>query len=327
MAEQEMKNTQTAPVKPHNPGTQSIEDVPMFKKKRVVIPLFLAVLAVVAGGWYWYVHNNFFIGTDDAMVDANHVTISAKLMGRIIKLNVDDGDTVKAGDTLACLDDTDLNAQLAKVKASVRYLTRSAEISTVNLNKAKNDYARAEKQFNSKIVTQEQFDHASDALKLAEAQADMSQSQIATSQADLDVINTQINNTVIIAPFSGVIAKRWMMKGDIVQPGQAIYSLYEVKDVWVTANYEETKIHSIKPGMNADINLDAFPGKTLKGKVLWIGKTTASQFSLMPANNASGNFTKITQRVPVRISIDQSSIPKDVYLLPGLSSIVRILVR
>jgi membrane fusion protein, multidrug efflux system len=326
MAEQEIKTSQNTPPKALG-STQSIEDVPAFKKKRIVIPLFLTVVVVVIGGWYWYAHNSYFIGTDDAAIDANHVTISAKMMGRIVSLKFDEGDTVKQGDTLAKLDDTDLNAQLSKADASVRYLTRSAEISTVNLEKAKNDFARAEKQFKSTIITQEQYDHAGDALKLAQAQADMAQSQIATSQADIKIINTQINNSVILAPFAGVIAKRWMMQGDVIQPGQAIFSLYDTKNIWVTANYEETKIHSIKPGMNVEINIDAFPGKLMKGKVLWIGKTTAAQFSLMPANNASGNFTKITQRVPVRIAIDTTTSSKDIALIPGLSSTVRILVR
>jgi membrane fusion protein (multidrug efflux system) len=326
MAEQEMKTLQNTPPKT-NSGTQSIEDVPALKKKRVIIPIFISMVIVVIGGWSWYAHNSYFIGTDDAAIDANHVTISAKMMGRIVSLKFDEGDTVKQGDTLAKLDDTDLNAQLSKAEASVRYFTKSAEISTVNLEKTKNDFARAEKQYDSKIITQEQYDHAGDALKLAQAQADMALSQIVTSQADIKIISTQINNSVILAPFTGVIAKKWMMQGDVVQPGQAIFSLYDTRNIWVTANYEETKIHSINPGMNVDITLDAFPGKILKGKVLWIGKTTAAQFSLMPANNASGNFTKITQRVPVRIVIDTTVSPKDVALIPGLSSTVRILVR
>jgi membrane fusion protein, multidrug efflux system len=308
-------------------GDQPIDDVPMFKRKRVIVPLLIAVLVVVAGGWYWYAHTYSFIGTDDAFIDANRCTISSKLMGRISRLGADEGDTVRQGDTLVALDNSDLMSQLAKAEASVRYYTRSAEISAVNLEKAKDDFSRTEKQFKGGIATQEQFNHAQNALKLAEAQADMAQSQITTAQADHNIIETQLGNCFVTAPFTGVVAKRWVMQGEVVQPGQAVFSAYDVKNVWVNANYEETKLRKIRPGMRVDVALDAFPGHVLPGRVLWIGKTTASQFSLIPASNASGNFTKITQRVPVKIAVAAPPSGAGVSLLPGLSATVHIFTR
>ena len=303
-------------------GDQPIDEVPMFKRKRVIIPLFLALVAVVAGAWVWYMQRNASIATDDAYVEAFRSTISAKVPGRIVMLKGDEGDTVAKGDTLVRLDDSDLRAQLQKAEASLRFLTRGIEISSVNKAKALDDYARIDKQFRAQVVSQEQYNHAESARKLAEAQLDRDQAQIATAQADLAIVKTQLANMVIIAPFSGIIAKRWALAYDVVQPGQAIFSMFDNKHVWITANYEETKLRNIQPGLRVRISLDAYPGVEIAGKVESIGRSTASQFSLIPASNASGNFTKITQRVPVKISI--LTTPTTVSVLPGLSAFVRI---
>jgi membrane fusion protein (multidrug efflux system) len=305
-------------------GDQPIDDVPLFKRKRVLIPFGLLLVAAVAAVWVWYVQQYTFVGTDDASIDSNRASISSRILGRIVALGTDEGDSVKAGDTLVKLDDIDLKAQLMKAEASYRFLTRNVEISTVNKARALDDYERVEKQFKSQIIPQEQFSHADNARKLAEAQNDVATAQIATALADLAIVKAQLGNTVIVAPFSGVIAKRWVLTGDVVSPGQAIFSLFDKNHVWVTANYEETKLRKIKPGQNVEIMLDAFPGVTLQGKVLTIGRSTASQFSLIPAGNASGNFTKVTQRVPVKLSIEPAP---GVALLPGLSASVRVYIR
>ncbi|HUI92857.1 MAG TPA: HlyD family secretion protein [Chitinivibrionales bacterium] len=315
---------QNAPAAPNN-GDQSIDDVPMFKRKRVIIPIFLLIIGVIAAVCAWYVVRFSSVATDDAFVDAYRATISSKILGRITALRHDEGDTVRQGDTLAVLDDTDLRAQLAKAEASLRLITRSVEISSVNRDKAIDDFERIEKQYKNQIVSQEQYNHADNARKLAEAQIDRDQAQVATAQADLAIVKTQLANTVITAPFSGVIARRWVLASDVVSPGQAIFSMFDDKHVWVTANYEETKLREIRPGMPVQISIDAFPGIVVKGKVESIGSSTASEFALIPPSNASGNFTKITQRVPIKIAVVQ--VPAGVSLLPGLSAFVRIFPR
>ena len=315
------------PKGPQNAGPgptddQPIEEVAMFKRKRVIIPLFLLLVGVIAAVVLWYMHKYSSIATDDAFVEANRATISSKILGRIVLLKYDEGDTVRAGDTLVKLDDADLRAQLAKAEATLRLITRSVEISSVNKAKALDDYGRTEKQFKSQIVSQEQFSHAENARKLAEAQVDRDEAQVAAARADLTIVITQIANTAITAPFSGIIAKRWVLSGDVVSPGQAMFSMFDHKHIWVTANYEETKLRNIRPGMRVAISIDAFPGQPVSGRVESIGRSTASQFSLIPASNASGNFTKVTQRVPVKIAIESS--PAAVSLLPGLSAYTRI---
>ena len=303
-------------------GDQPIAEVPMFKRKRVIIPLLLLVAGMTVAVFFWYVQRFSSVATDDAFVEAYRATISSKILGRITALRCDEGDTVRAGDTLVKLDDADLRAQLAKAEASLRLISRSVEISSVNKAKAIDDYDRMAKQFKSQIVSQEQFNHAENARKLAEAQIDRDEAQVAAAQADLAIVKTQLSNTAIVAPFSGIIAKRWALSGDVVSPGQAIFSMFNNQHVWVTANYEETKLRSIRPGMRVQITIDAFPGQTIPGKVESIGRSTASEFSLIPPGNASGNFTKVTQRVPVKIAVE--TCPAAVSLLPGLSAYVRI---
>ncbi len=316
--------TSTRPPQPQGlaGGDQSVDDVPMFRRKRVIIPLLLLVVGLSVGGFFWYVARFSSIATDDAYVEAYRATIASKIPGRIMILKYDEGDTVRAGDTIVKLDDADLRAQLAKAQANLRLVTRSIQIASVGKSKALDDFDRIDKQFKSQIVSQEQFNHADNARKMADAQLDRDQAQVATAQADLAIINTQIANTVIVAPFSGIIARRWVLAGDVVSPGQAIYSMFDHQHVWIESNYEETKLRDIRPGMRVQISIDAFPGQQLWGKVESIGRSTISEFSLIPASNASGNFTKVAQRVPIKIAIE--SCPPGVSLLPGLSAYTRI---
>jgi membrane fusion protein (multidrug efflux system) len=143
------------------------------------------------------------------------------------------------------------------------------------------------------------------------------------------VIETQLANTRIASPLNGVVARRWVLPGDVVQAGQPIFAIYDLADLWVTANFEETKIGRLRQGDHVEISVDAYPGHNFQGTLLWIGAAAASQFSLIPPDNASGNFTKVTQRVPVRIAIDrqQPGAGDPVTLVPGLSVEVSIRER
>jgi membrane fusion protein (multidrug efflux system) len=121
-----------------------------------------------------------------------------------------------------------------------------------------------------------------------------------------------------------------VLQGEVVQPGQPILTVYDPENVWITAYFEETKLRSIPLGARAEVSVDAYPGQPLEGTVVLIGAAAASQFSLIPPNNASGNFTKVTQRVPIRIKVDppeagtsQMTLPHG--LLPGMSVVVTIL--
>jgi len=320
---QENNNQQPPPPKDNE---QAIDDIPLFKRKRVILPLFILLVIVVGAVWYWYVQQYTAISTDDAFIEADRVTVSSKIPGRIRSLPYDEGDTIRRGDTIARLDDSDLRSQFNKAVASIVFFKSSEDVAAVTLAKAQDDYARADKQYISQVIPQEQYSHAGNALKLAKAQTNLASSQINTAQADLGIIKTQLTNTIITAPFSGVIAKRWVLAGDVVSPGQAIYSVFDKHHIWITAEFEETKLHSILIGDKVTIKFDALPDTVFNGTVVSIGQSTASQFSLIPPSNASGNYTKITQRVPIKIALDASATANG-RLLPGLSAYVRVMIR
>jgi membrane fusion protein (multidrug efflux system) len=145
----------------------------------------------------------------------------------------------------------------------------------------------------------------------------------------MGVVDAQLQNMTLSAPFDGVVAKRWLLEGDIAQPGQPIFTIYDIRRIWVTANLEETNLGKVKLQNDVEVNVDTYSGRVFRGKVGLIGDYTAAQFSLIPPNNASGNFTKITQRVPIRIYLDDLTpeVRKELPLRPGMSAEVRIRIR
>ncbi len=296
----------------------------VFKRRRFTVPFFFLLLCAGLVYGYWTLFLRGAVSTDDATIDGDPVSISSKIPGRIISLACAEGDSVKQGEKLAQIDDSDLRAQEAQAQAALELSRQSVTLADVNVKKAQEDFDRADTQFHSAVVPQEQYDHAKKALELAQAQAKVSQAQVTSAGAELEVVQTQLKNTEIWAPASGVVARKWIVPGDVVAPGQPIYTIYDLRDLWVTANFEETKLSSIHVGESAEISVDALRGRKLGGRVILIGAAAASEFSLIPPNNASGNFTKVTQRVPIRIGLDD---PEGLCLLPGMSVEVRILVK
>jgi membrane fusion protein (multidrug efflux system) len=325
---------------------------------RVYIPLALVILIVVTGAWYWYRDYSKYITTDDAHVDADNVSVGSKIIGRIADLYKQEGDMVLQGTLLADLDSSDLSAQknqsmalkaqaLANlVQADVKYNSdqKGIKILEINLERASEDMARAKSQSDGGVITNEQFDHIKKANETASAQLDAAKAQlmvsramitsanaaVETANAQIRMIDTQLRNTHLFAPADGVIAKRWLLPGDIVQPGQSVYTLTITKNFWIVAFLEETKISQVIDGQTVRFTIDAFPKVKFKGKVFLTGSSTASVFSLIPANNASGNFTKVTQRIPVRISIDATESgqnPSSFNILSGMSAVVKILKK
>jgi membrane fusion protein (multidrug efflux system) len=324
-------------------------------KARIYIPLGIVILAVLTGLWYWYRDYSKYITSDDAHIDADNITISSKILGRISAIYAQEGDIVKKGKLLAEIDSSDLIAQknqaLAlraqaianKSQAEIKYNSdqKSLKVVEINLERASEDMERASKQAAGGVITEEQFDHIKKAYEAAAAQLDaskalltVSRSQInsasaavETTDAQINVLETLLKNTKLYSPSDGVISKRWLLPGDIIQPSQSVFTLTNDFDKWVVAYLEETKISGIYPGQKVRFTIDAFPHIKFYGKIFLVGSSTASVFSLIPANNASGNFTKVTQRISVRISIDSIENGKDIgsyNILSGMSAVVKI---
>lgn len=318
---------QAVPDEELNP-IEDVDALPLYRKKHIVIPL--AILLLLAGAGYWYYVTNIrgFASTDDAFVDGFRVSVSAKMLGRIVELRADEGDSVHQGALLIRLDDADLKAQEAQSSAALDDAREATTFAAVNVERAVDDFHRAEAQYKTRVIPQEQYEHAKSALAAAQAQQKMALTRVATAQAQLKVVQTNLQNTQIVAPMNGIVAKRYALSGDVIQPGQPVLSVYDLSTVWVTANFEETKISSLRIGDPVEMTVDAYPDLVLKGTVQQFGASTASQYSLIPPNNASGNFTKVTQRVPVKIRIDPATVGAGGRsLLPGMSVVVRVKVR
>lgn len=221
------------------------------------------------------------------------------------------------------------------------------------LNKSKGDLARIQNMFKDEAATQQQLDNSNAEVATAEAQYQLAveqqrvlqtqaggaqlsaQSQgqqinttnalIAQRQAELDLAQNQLNNTVIVAPFDAVISKKSVEIGQLLQAGQPICSAVSTSDLWVTANFKETQLKRMEVGQPVRVQVDAYD-LALSGKVESFGGATGSRFSLLPPDNATGNFVKITQRVPVRIHLDNPETSGRM-LTPGMSVAVDVHVQ
>ncbi len=326
------------------------------KSGKAFIPLLLIILLVLGGGIYWYIDYSKYINTDDAHVEADYVAVSSKILGRISQVFAIEGDSVKKGQLIVLIDSTDLIAQknhaiaakmqaqaaVIQAEAKYQYDLNNIKVQDVTLSRVQGDFDRAKSQFKSDVITQEQMDHAKKAFETAQAQleADHSQAKVSNTQigsmqaavesaeAQIGVIQTQINNTRLFAPCDGIVGKRWLLPGDIAQPGQSIYTIVNDRHLWIAIFLEETKLENLQLGQPCIFSLDTYPGVTFTGKIIQLGSNTASQFSLIPSNNASGNFTKVTQRVQLKISIDGVKEGKKLSafrILPGMSAVVKII--
>jgi len=328
------------------------------KKKtnwKVYIPLVLVIILVLGGGINWYIDYSKYINTDDAHVESDNVSVSSKMMGRISQEFVKEGDSVKQGQLLVVLDSLDLLAQknqaiagklqtetaIQQAEAKYNNDLSNNKVSEILLSKAQEDFDRAKAQLKSDVITQEQFDHIKKVFETSQAQLEASRSQakvskaqinstqsaVASAEAQINVIQSLLNNTKLYAPSEGVIGKRWLMPGDIAQPGQSIFTIVNDHKLWISIFLEENKLENLGVGQPVIFTLDTYSDVVFTGKILTIGSSTAAQYSLIPANNASGNFTKVTQRVQVKISIDGVKEGKklsDYRILSGLSAVVKI---
>lgn len=247
-------------------------------------------------------------------------------------------------------------AQAAMQNASASAMNSSALQSNIHaaqarLNKAQKDLSRVEKMFAEGSATQQQLDAVRAEWQTANAMVEMAQRLYAASTtqatgtrssaqaqqgqvsvsgalvqqriAELELAETQLKNTVIIAPYDGIVSKKSIEVGQLVQYGQPVCSAVEINNLWVVANFKETQLNKIRINQKVSVKLDAYPALKLTGLVESIGGATGARFALLPPDNATGNFVKVTQRVPVKIKLD-SITNKEYLLAPGLSAFVDV---
>lgn len=302
---------------------------PSRKRKGFIIGgvgLFLTLLVILA----YLRYNAFYVSTEDAMVDGNIVLVSANMRGRVMTLPVNIGDPVRKGDLLARIDTTGFSALQSLGQRNVAAFgdlerTRAEEVSLeVRLANAKRDMERGEALRKGGFITESDLDHLKTAYMDLKAQLAEIKKLEFVNRTALETTESHPLNYTIHSPLNGQVAERIAQVGQVVSRGQAVVSLVDPKDTWVTAKVKETRMGRVKVGQPVDISIDAYPGQDFHGHVFQILPTSAAAISLLPPENASGTFVKVTQRVPVRITIDDA---KGVVLRPGLSCEIRIHVK
>jgi membrane fusion protein (multidrug efflux system) len=251
--------------------------------------LFVAAVII------WFVNFLPYVSTDDATIDADVVKAANQGAGyAVAKVYVKEGDTVKAGDLLLELDHRTAQAQLDKALAHADYTST--------------DYARA------KAIESKQG--------MSRQQLDKSGQDAITARADLELAQIALEHTYIKSPVTGVVLQKSAIEGNILEAGQTAVTIADTDSAWISANVQEKEISSVKTDQQVFINVDA--GGTLTGKVADVRNAAASIFSYIPADNASGNFVKVEQRIPVKIQLDPRP---DKTLRLGQSVEIRIKVR
>jgi membrane fusion protein (multidrug efflux system) len=329
---------------------------PKRKGRRLALLISVPVILAAAGAYFWLTGGRY-IDTDNAYVQQPKVALSADISGRIIDVKVNENQAVKAGDVLFDIDPApykialdQANAALATARLNVdqlrvAYTTAqaklSAAVSTQDIRKrelGRND-SLAGKGFATAAAVDDVRISAQDAdTAVALAQQEVASSAAAlggnpkiatedhpsvqTAQAQVENAKRDLANTTVVAPADGIISQVASLNaGQFVAVGSTIVSLVETHDTWVVANFKETQLTTLKDGQPADVTVDAYPGLKLTGHVDSIGAATGSEFSLIPAQNATGNWVKVGQRIPVRIRIDGNSAQP---LRTGMSAAVTV---
>lgn len=316
----------------------------------------IVVLALVVFAIWYFVAGRWHEETDDAYIQGNLVQITPMVAGTVVAIGAEDGMRVERGQPLVQLDPADAEvalqqaeANLARTVRQVRGLYRSvegaqAELSArqVTLQRARADFQRRKDLAASGAISNEELAHARDELAAAEAAVSGSREQFERSRALVDdtVVATQpdvqaaaaqlrqayLNNarSAIVAPVSGYVARRAVQVGQRVQPGSTLMAVVPLDQVWVEANFKETQLKHMRLGQEVELESDLYGGGvSYTGHIQSLGLGTGSAFSLLPAQNASGNWIKIVQRVPVRIAIDAKQLAENPLRI-GLSMKVKV---
>src|SRR5438270_3850409 len=298
-------------------------------------------LIAVAYGVYWTLALRYEQSTDDAYVSGNVVQITPQISGIVVSIGADDTQFVKAAQTLVKLDQSDASvaleqaeAQLARTVREVRNLVATTAqlqaavaMRETDVTRASNDLARRERLASSHAISSEELQHARDAFNSAKSALVAAQQEVAANRARIDrttienhpdVRNAAANvrnayltyaRTVLPAPVPGFVAKRAVQLGQRVSPGTPLMAIVPLDQVWVDANFKEPQLAAMRVGQPVTLTADLYGGKIeYHGKVVGFGAGTGSAFALLPAQNATGNWIKIVQRVPVRIAIDPQEL-------------------
>ena len=341
-----------------NANTESLAPNPANGKRRkillVIALIFIGIGALAAV--YWVLVLSKREKTDDAYVNGNKVTISAQVAGTVVAVLADDTQLVKAGQVLVKLDPIDAETALSRSanalaqtvrqvrqqKATADQYDSAIETRRLELARAATDLAKREPLLAERAIPAEEVRHAQESVELARAALTQAERQSKSAHALVDGTAVESNPAVlqardvyrdawiaaqrnaVVAPVTGYVAERSVQLGQHIQAGQALMSVIPLNSLWVDANFKEAQLRNLRIGQKAEVRSDLYGGSYIyHGRVEGMSAGTGAAFSLLPPQNASGNWIKVVQRVPVRIQIDDGDLVKSP-LRVGLSATVTV---
>jgi membrane fusion protein (multidrug efflux system) len=331
------------------PPTAVAEPLEPEKKRNPLVLIVVALVLLVGGyfGWQRYQFGKAHESTDDAQVEGDVYPVLPRVGGPVLKVFVDDNQTVKKGDTLVTIDRADYQqrvdaaqaallaaqaqvtaarAQVGVAQANVRTAQTTIGVSAANRTRLQQDLARSTKLRNQDIIPQSEYDAVAANLKATSAQQGTAQDQVSVArnqvtaaqqqitvaeavvkqrQTDLNNAKLQLSYTTILAPANGVVSRKSVQPGQVVSPGQQLIGLVSSARTWVVANFKETQLESMKVGQPVKLEVDAYPNEDFEGHIESLSAATGARFALLPPDNSTGNFVKVTQRVPVKIVLNK----------------------
>ncbi len=318
--------------------------------------LLILLIVIITAGWYglnMYITSKIRIETDNAFIEARIVPVSSKVSGTVAKVFVEDNQFVKQGTLLLEIDPQDFSLEVSKATAGVGIAENetggeelkvggakaAVQSAQARFDQAVQDQQRGERLFSRDVLPKEQLDRlvtarrvceaqlseTVEALKRVQAEAGLAaksgnKAKVQQRKAQLGEAERQLAYTKIFAARDGYITRKSIEAGVNIQAGQPLMALVPLQDAWITANYKERQITYLKAGQKVELSVDAYPGRTFSGTVDSIMAGTGAAFSLLPPENATGNYVKVVQRVPVKILIDKKTDP-DNLLRVGMSVI------
>lgn len=312
--------------------------------KRYIFGAIGIIVALI--GIYLLIDAYHFQSTDDAYVETTTVQVAPKITGQVVEVYVTDNQRVKEGDLVAKIDDADYKVRLAQAEAKYerallnqKNAKANLSASKSNIDVAKRDLERYKNLYADGAVSKQTLDSAQAKYDAALAnltsseQAVMSESGSKVADAEIkelkalkDMAALNLSYTKVYAPQNGTVASRRVEKGMYVQTGAPLFVIVP-DNVWVVANYKENQLQHMKVGQLVDIKIDTYPGKTFKGKVDSIQRSSGAKSSLFPPENAVGSFVKIVQRIPVKIVFTEKINPEEYNIVPGMSVVPKVRVR
>lgn len=322
--------------------------------------LFVIPLLAICVGLYLYAAGGRYVSTDNAYVKANVIIITPEVSGRVTSVLVADNQAVEAGDVLLQLDpsllDIELNrarAQMAVIRTELESLRADYGETVVQIQQAEDKvrylerrYKRQRKLLKQGLSSEEKHDEAKHTLQVARREVQIIQQRVQrvlaqlagdevlsveqhpryqAAQATYDQAAIDLKATTIHAPASGIVSNMKLQVGEYAQAGKPVFSLIENYPIWIEANLKETQLTHILPGQQATIVADAYPDRVWESVISSIAPTTGAEFSILPPQNASGNWVKVVQRIPINLVItDQADGPQ---LRAGMTVSVRIDTR